>query len=374
MGKKYKKNKKYKKAGVGTSLLVAQAIPTVASLASTASNIARARQAEKNVNQDDLEFEMSPSLRKFLEEPFSRALLERSDEISSRDFATSLGQTGPRDRARIVGQLKLAKDNMDLKNLGLSDAARQKSLLAAADFDLAKGTFDANMTRDLLKNIGESRGATQQSLVNIAGDIGETIDALAGIDDLDKFLKGEAEEGGKIDKDGGVTPGEFNHSSNPIDLVKDGKKIGEATGGELILPPDDVEEIRTALEKENKDEAFNLMKQLVDKYDKNSMGESKEAQNGSSLSGAESKDSLSGAIPKDKAKQIMDMMNDKFNEVTNTIELPFDEDVENPAGLFNFMNAYLPFKIKSEDKEIINFVKKYRDYMIREKEKRNPRN
>jgi hypothetical protein len=310
---------------------------------------------------------------------------------------------------------------MDLKNLGLSDAARQKSLLAAADFDLAKGTFDANMTRDLLKNIGESRGATQQSLVNIAGNIGETINALSGIDDLDNFLSGEGggkidkdggviqtilslaekiknktastreqralqkliesvggtpdyKEGGKIDKDGGVTPGEFNHSSNPIDLVKDGKKIGEATGGELILPPDDVEEIRMALQNQDKDEAFNLMKQLVDKYDKNSMGESKEAQNGSSLSGAESKDSLSGAIPKDKAKQIMDMMNDKFNEVTNTIELPFDEDVENPAGLFNFMNAYLPFKIKSEDKEIINFVKKYRDYMIREKEKRNPRN
>jgi hypothetical protein len=34
-----------------------------------------------------------------------------------------------------------------------------------------------------------------------------------------------------------VTPGEFSHESNPIDLVKDGQKVGEATGGEVILNP-----------------------------------------------------------------------------------------------------------------------------------------
>jgi hypothetical protein len=34
------------------------------------------------------------------------------------------------------------------------------------------------------------------------------------------------------------TPGPFSHEKNPIDLVKNGVKIGEATGGEYIFNPD----------------------------------------------------------------------------------------------------------------------------------------
>lgn len=43
----------------------------------------------------------------------------------------------------------------------------------------------------------------------------------------------------KKDKHGGVkkTPGEFSHSKNPIDIMKDGAKIGEMTGGEYIFNP-----------------------------------------------------------------------------------------------------------------------------------------
>jgi hypothetical protein len=102
-----------------------------------------------------------------------------------------------------------------------------------------------------------------------------------------------AKEGGKITKDGGVTPGEFSHSSNPIDMVQDGEKVGEATGGELILPPDDVEEIRMALQGEDKDDAFELMKRLVDKYDSNAIGDS------------ENKADMGASIPKDKVSKIM---------------------------------------------------------------------
>jgi len=40
--------------------------------------------------------------------------------------------------------------------------------------------------------------------------------------------------GGKIDK----TPGPFSHATNPIHIVRNGRKIGEMTGGEVILNPD----------------------------------------------------------------------------------------------------------------------------------------
>ncbi len=37
-------------------------------------------------------------------------------------------------------------------------------------------------------------------------------------------------------KQGGmITPGEFSHETNPIDMIKDGVKIGELTGGEAVL-------------------------------------------------------------------------------------------------------------------------------------------
>jgi hypothetical protein len=34
-----------------------------------------------------------------------------------------------------------------------------------------------------------------------------------------------------------MTNGAFNHNTNPIDLVQNGQKVGEATGGEYILNP-----------------------------------------------------------------------------------------------------------------------------------------
>lgn len=41
-----------------------------------------------------------------------------------------------------------------------------------------------------------------------------------------------------------ATPGEFDHDSNPIDIVQDGDKIGEMTGGEYIFNPEQAEKLR----------------------------------------------------------------------------------------------------------------------------------
>jgi hypothetical protein len=45
-------------------------------------------------------------------------------------------------------------------------------------------------------------------------------------------------------KSGGMmTKGEFSHDTNPIDLVQDGVKVGEATGGEYIINPTQAKKI-----------------------------------------------------------------------------------------------------------------------------------
>lgn len=52
------------------------------------------------------------------------------------------------------------------------------------------------------------------------------------------------EEGGEVKK----TPGEFDHDTNPIDIMQDGAKIGEMTGGEYIFNPEQAEELRDLAE------------------------------------------------------------------------------------------------------------------------------
>ena len=62
-------------------------------------------------------------------------------------------------------------------------------------------------------------------------------------------------------KQGGmITEGEFNHSTNPIDLVQNGVKVGEATGNEVILNPTQAKRIA-------KESSF--ARKLFKKFEKN---------------------------------------------------------------------------------------------------------
>lgn len=61
-------------------------------------------------------------------------------------------------------------------------------------------------------------------------------------------------------KDGGmITGGKFDHKTNPIDIVRQGKKIGEMTGGEVILNPQQQKKL-------SKESAY--FRQLLKKFNK----------------------------------------------------------------------------------------------------------
>mgnify|MGYP003130930669 CR=1 FL=1 len=70
-----------------------------------------------------------------------------------------------------------------------------------------------------------------------------------------------------------VTPGKFSHETNPIDLVQrngDGEeeKIGEMTGGEAIVPPKNVKQIRRFIAKKDGKSLVSLMNRLLTKWDR----------------------------------------------------------------------------------------------------------
>ena len=66
----------------------------------------------------------------------------------------------------------------------------------------------------------------------VSGQYIASPNAGAGMDFGIKSIPGTYKHGGMM------TSGSFNHSSNPIDIVQDGVKVGEATGGEYILNPE----------------------------------------------------------------------------------------------------------------------------------------
>lgn len=88
-----------------------------------------------------------------------------------------------------------------------------------------------------------------------AGQIASGLGDIAGA-----FM---AEEGAKVQE----TPGPFSHKINPIDIIRDGSKIGEMTGGETILNPEQTGKIETLASKGNSD-LHRYVRKLFAKFDK----------------------------------------------------------------------------------------------------------
>ena len=79
-------------------------------------------------------------------------------------------------------------------------------------------------------------------------------------------------------EDGMKTPGPFSHERNPIHMIdKDGEKVGEATGGELIFNPEQTETIENLLEG---GQAFRLMQFMRDLLSQPQFQESRKNQGG----------------------------------------------------------------------------------------------
>jgi hypothetical protein len=70
-------------------------------------------------------------------------------------------------------------------------------------------------------------------------------------------------------KHGGVqkTPGKFSHATNPIDIMKDGSKIGEMTGGEYIFNPNQARTLE-ALASKGGSPLHKYVKGLLKEFDK----------------------------------------------------------------------------------------------------------
>ena len=92
-----------------------------------------------------------------------------------------------------------------------------------------------------------AQGVNQRAFGSPKGGSSD-FDFIPGYDLLDinpsKDKFGFSEGGMFENEEAAETPGEFNHDTNPIDIIQDGEKIGEMTGGEYIFNPEQAETLR----------------------------------------------------------------------------------------------------------------------------------
>ena len=117
-----------------------------------------------------------------------------------------------------------------------------------------------------LAGVQSAQGALNQSQIQQAGAGFDAFgDAVGSVGDM-MAANPESfgfESGGQVKE----TPGPFSHKVNPIDIMRDGNKIGEMTGGETILNPEQTGKIETLSSKGNSD-LHKYVRKLFTKFDK----------------------------------------------------------------------------------------------------------
>ena len=109
----------------------------------------------------------------------------------------------------------------------------------------------------IAQNITDIQSGMDEEQVPLIPESAESRAAkLLGLAEYPDFLKDRS----FYKKEGGmVTGGKFDHKTNPIDIIQQGRKIGEMTGGEVILNPQQQKKL-------SKESAY--FRQLLKKFNK----------------------------------------------------------------------------------------------------------
>lgn len=260
-----------------------------------------AKKAKEAFDTNRLKDEVSAAGRKMADQPIDENIVKQQQENALVMHAQTMGNVVKGDQRNVQSAATQSQDTA------------QKGLLEQSiEENAAKTTAMQNLSDEQVRVKGVSIGVAQQELggINAERDAGikNLFDGIQSAEEqaASFFSMGKngasvkAEKGANVEAE--VTPGKFSHEENPIDMVQDGEKIGEATGGELILPPKDVDEIREALDGGDKDVAFKLMEELVAKYDKNVIEAEEEEGGATQGEGASPKMNKGGYLEKVKAR------------------------------------------------------------------------
>jgi hypothetical protein len=188
--------------------------------------------------------------REINREMMERGAAQAAIEGGLQNFAGGLGQVGS---AAIYSELgKTVKDVEKEISPNPEDAIRQQTMKSLGKTQRERDKIGESLV-DLQGQLDEDRvpllAANRSKVANILAPEEDEFNLGSRLFQLPSQLK----EGGM------VTGGKFDHKTNPIDIVQKGRKVGEMTGGEVILNPAQQKKLskesayfRTLLKKFNK--------------------------------------------------------------------------------------------------------------------------
>lgn len=314
--KKYVSTGKEKKAVVGAIMTGLQGLTSIG----TGIADYRAGRDEAKRRTDEIQrlkatapsLETPAAFRQAVKDAYDRNLLESQQREITRQLGTSVGalqQAGGRallggigaatqqaarsgERAAQaqaqtqlgalsqLGQAELSTQRLR-ENRYQRELAQQRQLRAQAEAgagaglgNIIGGALSAGTIG--LGAAGALGGDIKKAMLGDFSKTGKTASTKLAVDSVgqDEFQRGleqaiPEEEGVPFLKKGGVTKtkGEFSHEKNPIDLVQNGEKVGEATGGEYIFNPQQSRKMnelaKKATEGGSKSQKANAMQKLA---------------------------------------------------------------------------------------------------------------
>ena len=258
-------------------------------------------QAEKLRKEREGMYGIGPTMRKYMQYAMQDPAADLQRQEAQRQAGTAVGALKAGGARAILGGLGAQQQQAasTMANIGAAEYGRKTGAMSTvgrmeeqlrqeqrgdigADLAMARaqarsgmeGAFQAGQQRrqlgydfagGLVSTLGQIAGA------EMSGGGGGTNSAIEGFNNATQeqqdFFNNPQNQaffgalgfkrGGKVKK----TPGEFSHRSNPIDVMQDGAKIGELTGGEYVLNPEQA----AAIARQSKYAA-----QLFKKFDKQS--------------------------------------------------------------------------------------------------------
>ena len=257
-----KSKKSYKKYFEGGA--VGAGLQAVAGLGQIAYGISANKKANKElerVRSSAPSLDTPSEYYKAYKESYDQNIMNRQMENVNRALSGGTQALGAAGGRALLGGLGALTEGAAQQQQSLADMQQQRQTAALSQL---AGAQEATMGRKegrYQQELGFAQAAKEAAVQNIAGGIG----AVGGAG-LALASVGKKEKGGKIEVK--KTPGKFSHKENPIDIVKDGAKIGEMTGGEYIFNPKQMENIKKFTSTGDKEKLHAYVKSLIKKFEK----------------------------------------------------------------------------------------------------------
>lgn len=251
-------------------------------------------------DKDKLQLRGSATLQQMVDQPISQALVEGKQDAQKTTEATAITAAQKGGAKNVQSGLQAILESGQSGDLALMDK-QQEALTSAQELKATEEGKQETQRQDLvaseLEGMQESlkeakegelaaKMAKQEAFVTagegaakLAKDAA-TAAATGGTSEIAKGFKGEK---GMITPEKGkpqVSDGDFSHKKNPIDItismekggksdmIQEGEKVGELTGGEAIFNPEDTQKMQDLVDAKDADALLEHMEMLFKRFEK----------------------------------------------------------------------------------------------------------